>query len=159
MKDRRRWLVVVAPRILLGAVLLGAGLLKAGSGEAGAEALANYRLMPAALNQLLAVVLPWWEIMVGSMLILGLWVRACAGFAALLVACFALAVGSALVRGLDIDCGCFGTTTELKAGLPHVATNGFLLALALWVARRSGPQTAGADSSEARPRVAGEVVP
>ena len=150
MKGHRRLVLAAAPRAILGAVLLAAGFLKMGAGEASAEALANYRLLPPQANQILAVVMPWWEITLGVMLLLELWARACAGFAALLMAAFAAAVTSALARGLDITCGCFGTTLELKAGLPHVVANLILLALALWVVRTSKEPVAWPDPSEAR---------
>lgn len=129
--------LVIAGRTVLGLLLLGAGILKANEGAAGAEALANYRLFPAQVNQVLAVLLPWWEWATGILLLAGLWLRTCTRFAALLFMCFTLVLGSALLRGLDIECGCFGSGFEWKVGMPHLLANAALFLLSGWLARRS----------------------
>jgi uncharacterized membrane protein YphA (DoxX/SURF4 family) len=107
----------IVVRVTLGVILVAAGVLKAGSGEAMAESIANYRLLPAAGAQILAVMLPWTEIVVGLLLVLGLWVRAAAGVSTGLFGMFSVAVLSALMRGLDIACGCFGSSTASRSGL------------------------------------------
>lgn len=109
------WVAVV--RVLLGGVLMYAGFTKLKSGFAFAEIIANYALLPAAANQILAVVLPWWELCAGALLVFGVWTRAASLVALLLFGTFAAAVISALVRGLDIECGCFsdaGSRVGLK---------------------------------------------
>lgn len=109
---------LAALRVLLGGVLLYAGVAKIKSGHEFAEAIANFALLPAAGNQILAVVLPWWEICAGALLVFGVWTRAAGLVTLLLFLSFTLAVTSALVRGLDIQCGCFsdaGSRVGLKA--------------------------------------------
>lgn len=121
---------LLAARILLGAALLWAGASKLGSGHATAESLANYKLLPAAVNQMLAVTLPWWEIAAGVLLAFGLWVRAAGLLSSALFSAFGIAVASALARGLDIECGCFGSA---RAGLATLAIDALGLAVSAWI--------------------------
>lgn len=65
-------------------------------------------MLPEALVRLVAAVLPWVEIAVGLLLILGLFVRFAGIATALLGVLFISALAQAKARGLQIDCGCFG---------------------------------------------------
>src|SRR6185436_10125022 len=87
---------VRAAQIALGAVLLWAGIAKVGAGWSFAEAIANFRMLPAWAAQVLAVTLPWCEILSALLLIFGLWERAAALLGAGLFGSFAIAAGSAL---------------------------------------------------------------
>lgn len=97
-------------RVGLGALILVAGALKLRAPAVFSTEIANYQLWPA-LAPPLAATLPMVEIVlsVGMMVFPWVWRRAAAvGVLSLLIA-FALAVGSAYFRGINIDCGCFGT--------------------------------------------------
>jgi hypothetical protein len=59
---------------------------------------------------LLAVTLPWVELFCGLFLILGLFVRSSALIVSLMFFVFSIALSAAVVRGIDIDCGCFSVT-------------------------------------------------
>jgi uncharacterized membrane protein YphA (DoxX/SURF4 family) len=118
-------------RLLLGGVLLYAGFSKLNDGWRFAEAIANYRLLPAQANQILALTLPWLEVALGLLLILGLWLRAAAGLSALLFFAFAAAVAAALARNLDISCGCFGTGGASQVGIKTLALDLFCFACAI----------------------------
>jgi len=115
-------------RVLLGGILLYAGFTKLNDGWRFAEAIANYRILPAQANQLLALTLPWLEVVLGLLLVLGLWLRAAAGLASLLFLGFAVAVIAALARHLDISCGCFGTGSAAQLGVQTLALDLFCLA-------------------------------
>ena len=110
-KSRAGWLIA-GVRVVLGCVLLYAGVTKIKNGWEFAEAIANFGMLPPAGNQILAVLLPWWEIAAGALLIFGVWTRAAAIVSLLLFAAFAVAVISALARGLDIQCGCFSNAAS-----------------------------------------------
>jgi putative oxidoreductase len=126
-------LALIAPlvRVMLGGVLVYAGVLKVNGAWQFAEEIANYRLLPAQGSQILAVTLPWMEIVVGMLLLLGLKTRAAGIGALILFSVFAAAVLSALVRGLDIACGCFGTSDAAKLGLQTLALDAAGIAGAL----------------------------
>jgi len=95
-------------RLALGALFLVAGILKARDVTAFAGEIAAYRLLPYALNYLVATTLPYVEILAGGLLLWGRKVRGAALLTALLTVVFVGAILSALLRGLQIDCGCFG---------------------------------------------------
>ena len=97
-------------RIVVGGVFLYAGAAKLADPAAFAEAIARYRLTPDWLNVPLARFLPWVELLAGISLATGTLARGGAGIAGGLSAMFAVAIAAALVRGLDIHCGCFGST-------------------------------------------------
>lgn len=123
-------------RLALGGVLFYAGFLKLRETWQFAEAIANFRLLPAQGNQFLAVVLPWLEVTTGLLLVFGVWTRAAGLLAALLFAAFLGAIAAALWRGLDIECGCFGTGAAARVGLHALAFDAVFLAAAvaiLWL--------------------------
>lgn len=96
-----------ASRLLLAAVFIYAGLVKAGDVIAFAGQIANYQLLPYAWNYLVAATLPYLELLCGVLLLLNMRVRPAVLVLFLLNLVFIAALASALVRGLDIDCGCF----------------------------------------------------
>jgi uncharacterized membrane protein YphA (DoxX/SURF4 family) len=80
-----------------------------------AEAVANYRILPAVLVNPFAVVLPFVEMTAGMALILGILIPGSSLIIAGLLFLFALALGIALFKGLDISCGCFTTSKEAQS--------------------------------------------
>jgi len=110
-------LTVLAARVLLAAAFLYAGSIKALDPAAFALAIDNYRLLPYPLAAALALYLPWLEIACASGLF---WPRLRLGALAVLVAlCFVFgaAITSAVLRDLDIGCGCFGGDGGSRASL------------------------------------------
>lgn len=130
--DYRAWSVIAA-RLLLGALLCYTGFIKISDLHGFSEEISNYKLLPGILQRFVAVVLPWNEVVAGAMLIIGLWTRAVALIATAMFGVFAIAVFSALVRGLDISCGCFGKATVSPLGYQTLAIDAVGLALGLIV--------------------------
>jgi putative oxidoreductase len=104
-----RRVLLLAARLLLGGIFLVAGILKLRDPVTFTTDIANYQLWPA-LAPVLAAALPTLEVVVGvALLALGApWRRAAALCAAGLMVVFTAAASSALARGLDVACGCFG---------------------------------------------------
>ena len=100
-------------RVALGVVFIVASLGKIQDPEAFATNIANYRLLPYTVINAIAIVLPWVEVITGTLLILGVWIRASTMIVWGLLLAFSVAISQALARGLDISCGCF--TTNLVA--------------------------------------------
>lgn len=96
-------------RVALGAVFIVASLDKIQNPEAFATSIANYRLLPYKLINGIAIVLPWLELVTGTLLVLGVWIRASTMILWGLLLAFSVAISQALARGLDISCGCFST--------------------------------------------------
>ena len=111
MERRRRAAYVVfrlACRLIPAAVFLWAGLAKAFERQDSILAVNAYDVLPERLVEPVAVLLPWIEIAVAVLLILGLFVRVAGLGTALLSATFIAGLAQAKARGLQIDCGCFG---------------------------------------------------
>jgi hypothetical protein len=66
-----------------------------------------YHLVPGSLINGIALVLPWVELICGITLILGFWYRGSALLINLMLWVFVAALVSTILRGIDIDCGCF----------------------------------------------------
>jgi len=101
-------LAVLAGRLLLAAVLVAAGLAKAVDLPASVRAVRAYRLLPEGLAVGVAHALPFVELAVALLLLVGLATRLAAIVAGVLLVMFVAGIASAAARGLRIDCGCFG---------------------------------------------------
>jgi len=133
------WAVVFA-RLVLGGVWLVAGLTKVGDLDASVRAVRAYRLLPEVPAQVVGTALPLAEILLGVLLVAGLFVRVSAVASAVLMAAFVVGIASAWARGLRIDCGCFGSGGQLAPGEDpaygwELARDGGLFMLALLLAR------------------------
>lgn len=94
----------------------------------------NYHIAPGALINLAALILPWVELLVGLGLILGILYRGAALLVNGMTVVFIIALASAVVRGLNIDCGCFGDAESAREAL--VRDIGLLaLTLQIWFSR------------------------
>lgn len=122
-------------RLVLGGAFLWAGMLKASDVTVFAGQIAAYQLLPHAGNVLLAVTLPYVEILCGVLLLAGRKVRPAALLASVLLLIFAIALISAWARGLSIDCGCFRPGAASSSIPLALLRDAFLLALAGCVLR------------------------
>ena len=110
-------------RFGLGVLWLVAGVLKIGDPDGMVRSVRAFRILPEALVHPVAYAVPFVEIALGVLLLLGLAVRACAAVSALLLAIYIAAIAAAAVRGLRIECGCFSSGGELTKGAPtHYAS-------------------------------------
>jgi uncharacterized membrane protein YphA (DoxX/SURF4 family) len=101
-------------RLLVGAIFIAASIDKILHPEAFAQMVHNYQILPDASINVTAIVLPWVELVLGSLLVLGLWIPGTVVLANLLFLAFFGSLLLNLARGLDIHCGCFNTGTQGK---------------------------------------------
>lgn len=94
-------------QIALGVVFVAAALPKIVDPPAFAHMIWNYKLLPAALTNVVGLVLPWFELLVGLALVLGVMRRTAALAIAGLLLAFVAAISINLAKGNAIDCGCF----------------------------------------------------
>ena len=123
--------LVRAAQILVGAMLGWAALGKLGDIPALARDVHHFRLAPIAMENWIAMTLPWIELTAAASLLLGLRARAGSLVAAALLGVFTAAVVLALARGLDIACGCFGTAAASHVGTAKLLENVAWLGLAV----------------------------
>lgn len=99
-----------------------------------AVSVGRYEVLPLALVQPLSVWLAWTELLVGLLLLAGLWVRAAAVCSAGLLAMFTGLMIYAWVIGAGYDCGCFpGQGEAHAAGLEAAVRDILMLLPALWL--------------------------
>ncbi len=135
-------------RWFLAGVLLLAGILKLRDPAGFADGLASFQLLPSGLIVPLALGVPLFEILTAFALASRRFRSAGSLSACLLTAAFTGFYAWAAIRGLDVNCACFGSSPIFRVsaagGLLRAAA---LLALALWVdarlRRRKGPDQAG----------------
>lgn len=117
-------MILIALTSLLGGLLLIAGVPKLRDRRGMLAAVQGYRLLPPVLERAVARGLPWGEVLLGTLLILGVGPRVTGLLAAALFTVFAVALGINLLRGRrDLDCGCFAfaeTGQAPRIGWPHV---------------------------------------
>lgn len=106
-KTYQPWLTLLS-RLILGGVLFAAGALKVGNLQKSAMAVRAYEMLPVELANFLGYALPWIEIGIGLLLIVGASVKICGLLGAFTMLAFIIAIAQAWARGLTIDCGCFG---------------------------------------------------
>ncbi len=96
-----------ALRLLVGLILVWASLGKLANLQEFFTALLAYRLpLPEIVLKLVAIILPWMELLCGLALLADRKSKAALAWAAVLFAAFAYASGQAWARGLPIACGC-----------------------------------------------------
>lgn len=131
MTNRKRWnrfiLFLCLPVAL---IFILAGISKILTPTTFAQDIDNYRLLPYLLVTLMAVALPWIELVCGILLISGVGRRGAALLLLLMCVMFLIAIGSAMARGLDITCGCFTMTSNgMKVGYTRLIEDVVLLIL------------------------------
>jgi putative oxidoreductase len=125
-------------RLVLGVIFASAGALKIYDPGAFAIELERYQLFPWKICAVTANYLPWLEVLTGICLFLKWFERGALLLITLLLSVFTLALASALVRGLNIDCGCFGHALVSTGTIAPILRNIVLLLLAgmLWTKNR-----------------------
>lgn len=81
-----------------------------------------YEMLPVSLANLIGIVLPFAEIFMGILLILGAATRLMGFMSALLMLVFVVGISQAWARGLSIDCGCFGGGGKVEPGEENYLT-------------------------------------
>jgi uncharacterized membrane protein YphA (DoxX/SURF4 family) len=117
LNDRFQPVITLLARLILGGVLLAAGGLKVFKPTDSANAVAAYKLIPTELAHLIGYALPWLEVAIGLLLIVGFMVRPAAVLSGLIMIVFIGAIASVWARGMLIDCGCFGGGGEIDPSL------------------------------------------
>lgn len=127
-------------RLVLGGVFLVAGGLKVPTPESLAKATQAYQLLPHDVATYVGYALPIIEVILGLLLIIGLFTRISAAISSLLLVAFIIGIAQAWARGLTIDCGCFGGGGQVGEGetqyLRRILEDVGLLACGLWLTWR-----------------------
>ena len=121
MNSPDRYLIVTT-RIILGAVFLWASFGKILEPGDFARSISNYHIVPFGIENIVALILPWLELLIGMGLILGIMVDGSVQLSAILLIMFILMIGQAMLRGFNIECGC-GLKEGEMIGLNKILEN------------------------------------
>jgi uncharacterized membrane protein YphA (DoxX/SURF4 family) len=122
--------IILVLRLLLGAIFVYAAYTKLRHPWlVFAMSIDAYGLLPEWAVLLVARALPWTELVLGLMLLSGVWVKYASAALALLIGIFFLIMVLAWGKGMGIDCGCFGLGDAL--GVKSLMRDGAMAAAAV----------------------------
>lgn len=139
---RRFWVVQpwvsLAVRLTASIIMTWAGIAKLMDPAAAVRATRAFRILPEAVVPFVGHALPYLEITVGFLLLIGLLTRWVAIVYLLMMAAFVTGTAWAWIRGYQIDCGCFGGGGDLAAGVKadyvgHMVERVEFVALGVWL--------------------------
>lgn len=122
--------VILLAQVAIALVFLAAALGKISDPAAFARQIHHFRLLPQGFENTVAITLPWVELIAALALIFRYHPRSGGLVTAGLMVLFVGVVAAALARGLDIECGCFGTSDASRVGAAKLIENIGLLAVA-----------------------------
>ena len=138
LDSSRRKYVVLAISLAIAAVFIYAGIDKIRDPLQFADNIAGFAILPAVLINLLAMGLPPFEIACGILLLTPRTRRVGALAVTIITVMFIIALSSALLRGLTLDCGCFGVGAPSRSRMwLELALDAVLLSGAVFVYLRS----------------------
>jgi uncharacterized membrane protein YphA (DoxX/SURF4 family) len=95
-------------RLVVGCVWIVAGVIKLPHPQSSVTAVRAYQLLPTGWTDLVGHLLPLFEVLIGVLLVLGLFTRVAAVASTLLQLAFVIGIASVWSRHIAINCGCFG---------------------------------------------------
>jgi uncharacterized membrane protein YphA (DoxX/SURF4 family) len=128
----------VAARLTLAVTFIWACIHKIAEPYEFGMQVATYQILPLALVNLQAIILPWVELVVGVLLIAGLLTRPAALVTCGMNVMFIAAIAMALAADLHLQCGCFSSAEageEMDTSLIVRDSAMFVLGAALTVMR------------------------
>lgn len=128
-------IIVLIARILIGGILIYASFNKIVDPGGFAKAIANYHLIPFGLENIMAIILPWLELIVGICLIFGIFIDGAAFLVIIMMVVFISAITYAILNGYNIECGCGLKPGEL-IGIQKIIEDITYLILAWMILKR-----------------------
>ena len=94
-------------RLTVGITFIYASFYKVVEPALFAKSIWYYHMLPGSLINLVALILPWVELLAGLALIFGVCYRGSVFLANIMTIVFIFALIVSIARGISIDCGCF----------------------------------------------------
>jgi uncharacterized membrane protein YphA (DoxX/SURF4 family) len=98
--------------VYVGGVFIYASMYKINYPGEFAETIASYQLVPYWGVNLMALIMPWAELVSGILLVLGVRTKSAAAVIGGMLVMFSLAILITLLRGIPIGCGCFTSVED-----------------------------------------------
>ncbi len=93
----------------------------------------NYKVFGEFLSQFISIFIPWLELIIGILIIFKIYIKENLLIYLALLLSFNLLIITAILRGLNINCGCFGTENSMQVGFYKLAENFGLFFIALFL--------------------------
>jgi len=126
-------IIYYGARLILGVVFIYASFDKILHPALFAKTVYNYQILPDGLINLTAVVLPWLELIMGIFLVIDFWMPGTVVLSNILLLSYLGALLFNIARGLDINCGCFSTSTESSINIWYVLRDTSFLLLSVYL--------------------------
>jgi len=128
------WLEMVA-RLILGATFIYASYYKIIAPADFAKLIYGYDLFPPQTINLIAIVIPFVELIMGTALIIGIYPQSAALIIDAMLVFFILIISINLIRGHEFDCGCFSVQSDRIPDSPSfmLGRNLVLLTLGIYI--------------------------
>ena len=126
--------LVLVVRIFIGLLFIVSSIEKIANPDAFAQSIASYKMLPVWLPLFIATILPWLELLCGFAILFGALTQGASLLLTAMLIIFTIAVMVALVRGLDISCGCFTQDPAAgKIGWMKILQNSTLIVLTIFL--------------------------
>jgi len=109
--------------MILGAVFSFSAWTKIMAPQALADAIVGFEIIPESIALKAAIMLIWLELICGTFMLLGLWARATVIVITGMLTLFEVGLISVVVRGIEVNCGCFGQFSEMQVGWDTIIRN------------------------------------
>jgi uncharacterized membrane protein YphA (DoxX/SURF4 family) len=132
MKNKYIYLVF---RLTLGSIFIYASIDKILNPADFAKIVYNYKLLPGFAINIFGIILPWIEFISGLLLIIGFRTQGSAFIISALLVVFIFAISINVIRGVDISCGCFSTSSShsSKVGLSLLFRDMLMLIMGIYL--------------------------
>jgi len=131
MANNFKSIISLICRLILGSVFIYAAIDKILDPYTFAADIRNYQILPVEYSNILGLILPWVELFCGLFLIIGLYIRSSAILISSMLVVFIFVISLAMIRGLNIDCGCYHTMgSSVKIGYNKLIEDFFYLIMA-----------------------------
>ena len=138
MKPGARHVAEIVCRLGLGSLFIYSSLSKMDDPGLFADMVMRFEMLPEFAVGIFSLSLPMMELLAGLMFIFTKWLREAALLSSGMLAMFMIALSSAILRGLEIDCGCFGFSEDggRRELLIAIVRDVALLVPSLWLVCR-----------------------
>lgn len=116
-------ILILIIRTFIGILFIFYGVSKIADPSQFANEIGNYGITPEFITQLMALVIPWAEMIIGVLLLFGVFQNENGVLATVLLLMFTIAVTIAFAKGLDISCGCSSNNASQKVGWLKIFEN------------------------------------
>lgn len=133
MKHLTNKYILWAARFFIGYIFILAGIEKIADPTGFSDSIENYQFLPNMFINFFAIAFPWIEVVSGILIIFNKYVKENSFIFISMMTAFTIMILIAVLRGLDIDCGCFGTNNSQEVGFVKIIENLGLIILGIYV--------------------------